>query len=32
MTVDALQQGNSWYGKVVLDGTINDFAVGGQEL
>jgi hypothetical protein len=32
MTVDAFQQGNNWYGKVVLDGTINDFAVGGQEL
>ena len=32
ITVNANQQGNNWYGTMDLDGTINDFAIGGQEL
>ena len=31
-TVDAYQEGNNWYGKMTLDGGINDFSIGGQEL
>ena len=32
ITVNANQQGNNWYGTMELDGTINEFAIGGQEL
>jgi hypothetical protein len=32
VTVNATQQGNNWYGEMTLDGTINDFLIGGQEL
>jgi hypothetical protein len=32
ITVNANQQGNNWYGSMELDGTINEFAIGGQEL
>jgi hypothetical protein len=32
ITVNANQQGNNWYGTLKLNGTINDFAIGGQEL
>lgn len=32
ITVNANQQGNNWYGTMDLDGTINDFTIGGQEL
>ena len=32
ITVNANQQGNNWYGTMALDGTINEFAIGGQEL
>ena len=32
ITVNANQQGNNWYGTMELDGTINGFAIGGQEL
>ena len=32
VTINATQQGNNWYGKMTLDGTINDFTIGGQEL
>ena len=31
-TVDAYRQGNNWYGKMILDGSISDFSIGGQEL
>ena len=31
-TVDAYQQGNNWFGKMILDGSISDFSIGGQEL
>jgi hypothetical protein len=30
--IDAVQQGNNWYGRMTLDGTINGFMIGGQEL
>ena len=30
--VNAVQQGNNWYGKMALDGTISGFYIGGQEL
>lgn len=30
--VTASQEGNNWYGEMVLEGTINDFTIGGQEL
>jgi len=32
ITVNASQQGNNWYGTMELDGTINEFKIGGQEL
>lgn len=32
VAIDAVQQGNNWYGQIKLNGTINDFAIGGQEL
>jgi hypothetical protein len=32
ITVNANQEGNNWYGTLELNGTINDFAIGGQEL
>ena len=32
ITVNALKNGNNWYGELILEGTINDFAIGGQEL
>ena len=32
VTVTAVQQGNNWYGEMSLNGAINDFAIGGQEL
>ena len=32
VTVNAIQQGNNWYGKMTLDGNINNFSIGGQEL
>ena len=32
VTVNANQQGNNWYGKMILDGNISDFSIGGQEL
>jgi len=32
ITVNANQQGNNWYGTMELEGTINEFAIGGQEL
>lgn len=32
ITVNASQQGNNWYGTMELDGTINGFVIGGQEL
>jgi len=32
ITVNANQQGNNWYGTMELDGTINGFTIGGQEL
>lgn len=30
--VNAIQDGNNWYGKITLEGDINNFAIGGQEL
>ena len=30
--VNASLQGNNWYGEIVLEGTINSFKIGGQEL
>jgi hypothetical protein len=30
--VSAVQQGSNWYGSIELDGNIDDFAIGGQEL
>lgn len=30
--VNAIQQGNNWYGQMILDGNINSFSIGGQEL
>lgn len=32
VTVNAAQQGNNWYGNMILDGDINNFSIGGQEL
>jgi hypothetical protein len=32
VTVSASQQGSNWFGKLTIDGTINDFSIGGQEL
>jgi hypothetical protein len=32
VTVDAVQQGNNWYGTVAVEGDISDFSIGGQEL
>ncbi len=32
VTVNATQQGANWYGIIVLDGTIREFSIGGQEL
>ena len=32
VTINAIQQGANWYGTMILDGTINDFSIGGQEL
>ncbi len=32
ITVNASQNGNNWYGEVKLEGTINEFVIGGQEL
>ncbi len=32
VTVNAAQQGANWYGQMTLDGNINNFSIGGQEL
>lgn len=32
VTVNAIQQGNNWYGQMTLDGNIDNFSIGGQEL
>jgi hypothetical protein len=32
LTVNAVQQGNNWYGKMTIDGNIDNFSIGGQEL
>ena len=32
VTVNAVQQGNNWYGNMILDGNIDNFSIGGQEL
>lgn len=32
VTINAIQQGANWYGKMTLDGNINEFVIGGQEL
>jgi len=32
VTMNAVQQGSNWYGKMTLDGNINNFSIGGQEL
>ena len=32
VTITSYQQGNNWYGEMILTGTINDFIIGGQEL
>lgn len=32
VTVDAIQQGNNWYGNIIIEGNISDFSIGGQEL
>ncbi len=32
VTVTAAQQGNNWYGDMVIEGDINNFVIGGQEL
>lgn len=32
VTVNAVQEGSNWYGRMALDGTINDFLIGGEEL
>lgn len=32
IVVNATQQGNNWYGDMTLEGSINDFTLGGQEL
>jgi len=32
VTINANQQGNNWYGEMILEGNINDFSIGGQEL
>jgi hypothetical protein len=32
ITVSASQQGNNWYGTMELNGVIDEFAIGGQEL
>jgi hypothetical protein len=32
ITVNAIQEGNNWYGTLILQGVISDFAIGGQEL
>ena len=32
VAVTATQQGNNWYGDMVIKGDINNFVIGGQEL
>ena len=32
ITVNASQQGNNWYGTMELEGAIDEFTIGGQEL
>ncbi|MGV7223660.1 MAG: hypothetical protein ACQ9MH_19295 [Nitrospinales bacterium] len=32
VTVNAIQQGNNWHGMMTIDGNINNFSIGGQEL
>ena len=32
ITIDAVQSGNNWIGTMTLEGEINDFKIGGQEL
>ncbi len=32
VTINATQDGNNWYGDARLEGTINEFVIGGQEL
>lgn len=32
VTVTAIQEGNNWYGSMVIEGIIEDFEMGGQEL
>ena len=32
ITVNANQEGNNWYGTLELNGNINEFVIGGQEL
>ena len=32
VTVDAVQQGNNWYGTITAEGDISEFSIGGQEL
>lgn len=32
VTVNAAQQGGNWFGMIILEGTINNFSIGGQEL
>jgi hypothetical protein len=31
-SVNASLQGYNWYGEIVLEGNINSFTIGGQEL
>lgn len=32
ITVNAIQEGNNWYGTMLLQGVISNFSIGGQEL
>jgi len=32
VTVSAVQQGNNWYGDMSIEGDIDNFVIGGQEL
>ena len=32
ITINANQDGNNWYGEAILEGVINEFVIGGQEL
>jgi hypothetical protein len=32
ISVNAIKQGNNWYGEIVFNGNLNSFSIGGQEL